>query len=190
ITMANFTVEWLCQSYYRYTEETHLHDEEEEEVHKNTEEFTEEPKHQYSPTSPNNSCGYSSSSDSEAGDESDGEAAQNPRMRTKFTSEQIRKLENTFSEHKYLGSTQRRRIAHKLNLSETQVNTWFQNRRMKMKREIQDMRTEFLTVPTALLPPLLFQHHGLSGQLPVIHIFCKRLVYKCKHFCVILLFSY
>ena len=31
-------------------------------------------------------------------------------MRTKFTSEQISKLENTFCKHKYLGATQRRKI--------------------------------------------------------------------------------
>lgn len=45
------------------------------------------------------------------------------------------------------------------------VKTWFQNRRMKLKREVQDFRPEFLSVPAGLLPPLLFQHHVLSGQL-------------------------
>ncbi|XP_044229363.1 ventral expressed homeobox [Thunnus albacares] len=112
------------------------------------------------------SCGYTSGSESEVGDDSEGEATQQRRMRTKFTSEQISKLENTFSKHKYLGATQRRKLAEKLNLSETQVKTWFQNRRMKMKREVQDMRPEFLSVPAALLPPVLFQHPVLSGQLP------------------------
>ena len=43
-------------------------------------------------------------------------------MRTKFTSEQINRLEDTFGRHKYLGATQRRKIAEKLSLSETQVN--------------------------------------------------------------------
>lgn len=47
-----------------------------------------------------------------------------------------------------------------------QVKTWFQNRRMKLKREVQDLRPEFLSVPAALLPPMLFQHPALSGQLP------------------------
>lgn len=44
----------------------------------------------------------------------------------------------------------------------SQVKTWFQNRRMKLKREVQDLRPEFLSVPAALL----FQHPALSGQLP------------------------
>ena len=67
------------------------------------------------------SCGYTSGSESELGEDSEGEAAQHRRTRTKFTSEQISKLENTFNKHKYLGATQRRRIAEKLNVSETQV---------------------------------------------------------------------
>lgn len=68
------------------------------------------------------SCGYTSGSESEVGDDSEGEGAQQRRMRTKFTSEQVSKLENTFSKHKYLGATQRRKIAEKLKLSETQVS--------------------------------------------------------------------
>ncbi|XP_031435230.1 ventral expressed homeobox [Clupea harengus] len=90
-------------------------------------------------------------------------------MRTKFTSDQIFRLEKTFNKHKYLGATQRRKIAEKLQLSETQVKTWFQNRRMKLKRDVQDMRAEYLA--PSLLPSLLFptaatfQHRGFSGQL-------------------------
>lgn len=67
------------------------------------------------------SCGYASGSESEAGDDSGGEAAQQRRLRTKFTSAQISRLESTFSKHKYLGATRRRKVAEKLNLSETQV---------------------------------------------------------------------
>ncbi|XP_039900668.1 ventral expressed homeobox [Simochromis diagramma] len=115
---------------------------------------------------PPDGCDNSSGSESEVGDDSEGEATQQRRLRTKFTSEQVSKLEHTFSKQKYLGATQRRKIAEELNLSETQVKTWFQNRRMKLKREVQDRRTEFLTVQTSLLPPMLFQHPFLTGQLP------------------------
>ncbi|XP_039640715.1 ventral expressed homeobox [Perca fluviatilis] len=127
--------------------------------------FAKGSRSQYSPTSPNNSCGYTSGSESEVGDDSEGEAGtQQRRMRTKFTSEQISKLEKAFRKHRYLGAMQRRKTAEKLNLSETQVKTWFQNRRMKLKREVQDLRPEFLSVPAALL----FQHPALSGQLPAL----------------------
>ncbi|XP_072246404.1 ventral expressed homeobox [Leuresthes tenuis] len=165
--MANFSVEWLSKSYHEegtlQAQGAALHSK----VHSEMEEFAKRLRSRYSPTSPNNSCGYASWSESEVGDDSEEEAsALQRRVRTKFTSEQIRKLENTFSKHRYLGATQRRKIAEKLNLSETQVKTWFQNRRMKLKREVQDTRPAFLTVPVALLPPLLFQHPLLSGQLP------------------------
>ncbi|XP_047459523.1 homeobox protein MSX-2-like [Mugil cephalus] len=164
--MANFSIEWLSKSYYEeitlQERDAALHSK----VHSEMGEFAKESRSQHSPTSPNNSCGYTSGSESEVGDDSEGETAQQRRMRTKFTSEQITKLESTFNKHKYLGATQRRKIAEKLNLSETQVKTWFQNRRMKLKREVQDMRPEFLAVPAALLPPVLIQHPFLSGQLP------------------------
>ncbi|XP_039995693.1 ventral expressed homeobox [Xiphias gladius] len=163
--MANFTVEWLSKSYYeetaRQAKDAALHSK----VHSEMEELMREPRSQFSPTSPNNSCGYTSGSESDAGEEGEEEASQRRRMRTKFTSEQISKLETTFSKHKYLGATQRRKFAERLNLSETQVKTWFQNRRMKLKREVQDLRPDFLSVPAALLPPLLFQHPALGGQL-------------------------
>ncbi|CAK6962382.1 ventral expressed homeobox [Scomber scombrus] len=169
--MANFSVEWLSQSYYATQKSTEDLTPKKDaalysEVQSETVEFTKESKSQYFPISPNNSCGYTSWSESEVGEDSEGEATQQRRMRTMFTSEQISKLENTFNKHKYLGATQRRKLAEKLNLSETQVKTWFQNRRMKMKREVQDMRPEYLSVPAALLPPVLFQHPIFSGQLP------------------------
>ncbi|KAF5902108.1 homeobox protein vent1-like, partial [Clarias magur] len=72
------------------------------------------------PSSPTNSCGYTSGSDSEAGEESEVEMGPNRRIRTKFTSYQIARLEKTFYKHRYLGASHRRKIAEKLHLSETQ----------------------------------------------------------------------
>lgn len=43
------------------------------------------------------------------------------RVRTKFTPEQIRKLEKIFNKHKYLDAGERVKTAQKLNLTETQV---------------------------------------------------------------------
>ncbi|XP_060897008.1 ventral expressed homeobox [Labrus mixtus] len=157
--MANFSVEWLSRSFHEEgAQDASPHSK----VRRDIEEFKKES----SPTSLNNSCGYTSGSESEVGEDSEGEAAAQRRMRTKFSSQQIGKLEKSFSKNKYLGAVQRRTIAERLNLSETQVKTWFQNRRMKLKREVQDLRSEFLPVPAALLPPLLFQHPALGGQLP------------------------
>ncbi|KAJ8418011.1 hypothetical protein AAFF_G00137200 [Aldrovandia affinis] len=114
------------------------------------------------------SCGYTSCSESEVGDDSEGETAALRRMRTKFTSDQIYRLEKTFNKHKYLGATQRRKMAERLHLSETQVKTWFQNRRMKLKREVQDLRAEYfapaMLCATAFPPTASLQHHGFAGQ--------------------------
>ncbi|NXO52174.1 VENT1 protein, partial [Aramus guarauna] len=58
------------------------------------------------------------------------------RARTAFTSEQVCRLEKTFQRQKYLGASERRKLAAALQLSEIQIKTWFQNRRMKLKRQI------------------------------------------------------
>ena len=57
------------------------------------------------------------------------------KSRTVFTDLQLRVLEKTFFEQKYLDTTSRAKLAQTLGLNETQVKTWFQNRRMKWKKE-------------------------------------------------------
>ncbi|XP_056385295.1 homeobox protein vex1-like [Hyla sarda] len=64
------------------------------------------------------------------------------RPRTKFTAEQLQELEKSFKEHRYIGSSEKKRLSKVLKLSETQIKTWFQNRRMKFKRQSQDARVE------------------------------------------------
>ncbi|XP_044070672.1 ventral homeobox [Siniperca chuatsi] len=116
--------------------------------------------------------GYSSGYESEAAsseclsvDEGSDAEKDGPRrrVRTKFTPEQISKLEKIFTKHKYLDAGERVKTAQRMNLSETQVRTWFQNRRMKLKREVQDY----------LVPPVMFQslppvqYHSMAGQRPL-----------------------
>ncbi|XP_069652789.1 homeobox protein vent1-like isoform X1 [Haliaeetus albicilla] len=94
------------------------------------------------------------------------------RARTAFTSEQVCRLEKTFQRQKYLGASERRKLAAALQLSEIQVKTWFQNRRMKLKRQIQDHQHSLVS-PAPLYsyppgtPPALFQdglHYPFAPQ--------------------------
>ncbi|VDM91444.1 unnamed protein product [Onchocerca ochengi] len=56
------------------------------------------------------------------------------RPRTAFTTEQLIELERNFAQTRYLSRPKRYQLAQKLQLSETQIKIWFQNRRMKNKR--------------------------------------------------------
>uniref|UniRef100_A0A672Z413 Ventrally expressed dharma/bozozok antagonist n=1 Tax=Sphaeramia orbicularis TaxID=375764 RepID=A0A672Z413_9TELE len=60
------------------------------------------------------------------------------RPRTAFTAEQISSLERAFKRNAYLGTQDKTELCKKLNLSDKQIRNWFQNRRMKLKRSVQD----------------------------------------------------
>uniref|UniRef100_A0A182PQ75 Homeobox domain-containing protein n=1 Tax=Anopheles epiroticus TaxID=199890 RepID=A0A182PQ75_9DIPT len=57
------------------------------------------------------------------------------KARTTFTGRQIFELEKQFEVKKYLSSNERTEMAKLLNVTETQVKIWFQNRRTKWKKQ-------------------------------------------------------
>ncbi|XP_073993683.1 homeobox protein B-H1-like [Rhodnius prolixus] len=57
------------------------------------------------------------------------------KARTAFTDHQLQTLEKSFERQKYLSVQDRMELAAKLSLSDTQVKTWYQNRRTKWKRQ-------------------------------------------------------
>eukprot|EP00058_Branchiostoma_floridae_P022826 XP_002608316.1 BarH-like homeobox protein [Branchiostoma floridae] len=67
---------------------------------------------------------------------------ENKKLRTAFSSHQVHELETRFSTQKYLSASDREELAHALDLTDAQVKTWFQNRRMKWKRQVQDAESE------------------------------------------------
>ncbi|CAG9805727.1 unnamed protein product [Chironomus riparius] len=71
------------------------------------------------------------------------------RRRTAFTHSQLAYLERKFRCQKYLSVADRGEVASHLNLSETQVKTWYQNRRTKWKRQNQ-LRLEQLRYQNSL----------------------------------------
>jgi hypothetical protein len=62
--------------------------------------------------------------------------------RTAFNANQLYALERRFSAQRYLSPHDRDRIAAELALTAGQVITWFQNRRAKQKRDIEEMKND------------------------------------------------
>ncbi|XP_077206321.1 homeobox protein VENTX [Paroedura picta] len=94
------------------------------------------------------SDGEGSVTEGRSPEEAGGRSTSSRRLRTAFSLEQISTLESSFKRQKYLGAAERRKLASKMQLSEVQIKTWFQNRRMKLKRQMQEMRPDpFHAVP-------------------------------------------
>ncbi|XP_045921674.1 homeobox protein HMX2-like [Micropterus dolomieu] len=84
------------------------------------------------------------------------------KTRTIFSKRQIFQLEATFDMKRYLSSSERACLASSLQLTETQVKIWFQNRRNKLKRQLS----------TDMEGPLTAEHFSEAGknvQLPTFY---------------------
>lgn len=69
------------------------------------------------------------------------------RFRTQYVSSQLLALENLFKSKSYISKYERTLLAQQLELNDRQIKIWFQNRRMKAKKE---EKTTEATIPKVL----------------------------------------
>ncbi|XP_055336933.1 homeobox protein engrailed-2a-like [Paramacrobiotus metropolitanus] len=94
------------------------------------------------------------------------------RPRTAFTQEQLERLKREFQENRYLNEKRRQELAKSLQLNESQIKIWFQNKRAKLKKASGARNP----LQLSLLAQGLYQHNANTdtdldptGSVPVAH---------------------
>lgn len=86
------------------------------------------------------------------------------KQRPLFSTHQIQTMETEFTKCRYVTESRRAELASDLNLTETQVKTWFQNRRTKSKKETRDKQEQLSSDEIGRRPFEFTDQHLLEGE--------------------------
>jgi hypothetical protein len=86
------------------------------------------------------------------------------RKRTDYTPEQVQRFESLFLQNNFMKKKDREKLAAEMGLTESNVRLWFNNRRMKLKKEQERSKNEALrNAFDEVLPPA--KRHATEADL-------------------------
>jgi hypothetical protein len=89
---------------------------------------------------------------------------QSRRQRSVYSSQQIAQLEAYFAYNEYIDGDRKKQLSLMTSIPEQQIKVWFQNRRQKKKREVEERVQQNLQQGGGARPDLPLDQHKAFGN--------------------------